>query len=280
MRKGTLDRKLQTTEDMGRMKKAVFFDVDGTLWNWKMEIPESTVKAIRKLRENGHYAFICSGRSRSNIRSKNLLDIGFDGVVASCGTHIDFHKETVFEVLLTTEQITHALDTLKKHHMPVVLEGPKYIYVNPDDFLEDPYVIHLRKELGEDLLEIPDDASQIFINKMSTEVGDADAAAFIRDMGEDFDIILHETDQILEINPKGYSKATGIQKVCEILGIDREDTYAFGDSENDLEMLEYVAHGVAMGNAAERAKGAAEYVTKDLEEDGIEHGLRHYGLID
>ena len=83
------------------MKKAVFFDIDGTLWNYQMQIPESTVLAIRKLRENGHYAFICSGRSRSNIQSPKLLGIGFDGVVASCGAHIDFHKETAYQVLLT-----------------------------------------------------------------------------------------------------------------------------------------------------------------------------------
>ncbi len=261
------------------MKKAVFFDIDGTLWNWKMEVPESTVTAIRQLRENGHYAFICSGRSRSNIRSKNLMDIGFDGVIASCGTHIDFHKETVFEVLLTEKQVAHALATLKKHNMPAVLEGPKYIYVNPDDFLEDPYVIHLRKELGEDLREIPEDASKIVINKMSAEIGDADEKAFIKDMGEEFDIIIHEADRILEINPSGYSKATGIQKVCEILGIDRADTYAFGDSENDLDMLRYVAHGVAMGNATEKAKDAAEFVTTDQNADGIYNGLKHYGLI-
>jgi hydroxymethylpyrimidine pyrophosphatase-like HAD family hydrolase len=72
------------------MKKAVFFDIDGTLWNYKMQIPQSTVSAIRKLRENGHYAFICSGRSRSNIQSPDLLGIGFDGVVASCGRILIF----------------------------------------------------------------------------------------------------------------------------------------------------------------------------------------------
>lgn len=61
-----------------------------------------------KLRENGHYAFICSGRSRSNIQSPKLLGIGFDGVVASCGAHIDFHKETAYQVLLTEKQVTYA----------------------------------------------------------------------------------------------------------------------------------------------------------------------------
>ena len=261
------------------MKKAVFFDIDGTLWDEKMQIPESTGNAIRKLRENGHYAFICSGRSRSNIRSRQLLDIGFDGVIASCGTHIDFHKEKVFEVLLNEKQVSHALATLKKYNMPAVLEGPEYIYVNPEDFLEDPYVIYLRKELGDEIKEIGEDFSKICINKMSADIGDADVNAFMEDLGEDFDVIVHVRDNIVEINPYGHSKATGIQKVCEFFDISMEDTYAFGDSANDVEMLQFVAHGVAMGNGTEDAKDAAEYVTTEIHSDGIQNGLAYYGLI-
>ena len=90
-----------------------------------------------------------------------IMGIGFDGVVASCGAHIDFHKETVYQVLLTERQVTHALSVLKEYHMPVVLEGPEYVYVNESDFLDDPYVIHLRKELGEHLRNIPTDHSEI-----------------------------------------------------------------------------------------------------------------------
>lgn len=261
------------------MKKAVFFDIDGTLWDEKMQIPESTKNAIRQLRENGHYAFICSGRSRSNIRSKHLLNLGFDGVIASCGTHIDFHKEKVFEVLLSEKQLVHALDTLKKYNMPAVLEGPDYIYVNPEDFLEDPYVIYLRNELGDELKEISGNVSEIFINKMSAAIGNADVNAFIKDMGAEFDVIVHTRENLVEINPAGHSKATGIQKVCEIFDIPMENTYAFGDSANDVEMLQFVAHGIAMGNATEDAKEAAEYITTEIQADGIQNGLAYYGLI-
>lgn len=262
------------------MRKAVFFDIDGTLWNEHMQIPESTAQAVKMLRENGHYAFLCSGRSRANIRSRELLDIGFDGVVASCGAHIDFHKETVFEKLLTEEQLAHALEVTEKHHMTAVLEGPAHLYVNPEDFLEDPYVMYLRKELGDDLLEIYDDLSKIVINKFSLSMGTADAEQAKADFGADFDMIVHEGGEIAEVVPHGYSKATGIQKVCEILDIPHENTYAFGDSENDLDMLEFVAHGVAMGNGSKNAKKAAEYVTSDISEDGIKNGLIHYGLIE
>ena len=87
------------------MKKAVFFDIDGTLWDFKMNIPESTKKALKELRKNGYYAFLCSGRSRSNIKSPKLLALGFDGIVAASGTHIEFEGEKLFELLLTKEQI-------------------------------------------------------------------------------------------------------------------------------------------------------------------------------
>ena len=260
------------------MKKAVFFDIDGTLWNYQMQIPESAVWAIRKLRENGHYAFICSGRSRSNIQSPKLLGIGFDGVVASCGAHIDFHKETAYQVLLTEKQVTYALNVLKKYHMPVVLEGPEYVYVNESDFMDDPYVIHLRKELGEHLKNIPSDHSKIRINKISSIAPDVDEESFVKDMGEDFDVVIHGQG-IIEINPAGISKATGIRKVCEMLDIPHENTFAFGDSANDLEMLAYVAHSIAMGNGTEEVKNTAEYVTRSVDKDGILHGLKHYGLI-
>lgn len=259
------------------MKKAVFFDIDGTLWNERMQIPESTVTAIRALRENGHYAFLCSGRSKSNIRSKSLLGIGFDGVVAACGTHVDFHGKQAFQYLLSKEQVNHSVHVLNRHRMHMVLEGPRYTYVDENTFLNDPYVVYLRKELGEDLKLIKD-CEDIEINKMSAAVNNADLTEVQKELGDDFDIIVHNA-KLIEIVPKGHSKATGIRKVCELLNIPQENTYAFGDSANDLEMLRFVKHGVAMGNGTMEVKSAAEYITTDIEKNGIRHGLRHYGLI-
>lgn len=259
------------------MKKAVFFDIDGTLWNEKMQIPASTIPAIHTLRENGSLAFICSGRSRANIQTKELLDIGFDGVIAACGTHVEFHGDKVYEQLLSQEQVMHALNVLEQHNMRAVLEGPQYIYVEEDAFPEDPYVIHLREELGERVQNI---AQGTFyeINKLSATLNGADAEQVAGDLGEDF-VIINHGGGLVEIQPNGHSKATGIARVCEMLGIDRADTYAFGDSANDLEMLSYAAHGIAMGNGTEEAKQAAEYVTADIMNDGIMLGLKHYGLI-
>lgn len=259
------------------MRKAVFFDIDGTLWDEKMQIPQSTKEALKRLRENGHYAFLCSGRSRSNIRSPRLLELGFDGVVAACGTHIDFHKETIFEKLLSKEQVAHILKVLDENGILAVLEGPQYIYVDEDSFEDDPYVIYLRRELGEFLKPIHGN-NEIVINKLSIAAKREMMGQVLAELGEEFTGIYHE-EEVVEIIPSGYSKATGIEKVCEILDIPLENTYAFGDSANDLEMLRYVAHGVAMGNGTKEAKESAEYVTDALWEDGIQNGLAHYGLI-
>lgn len=77
-------------------RKAVFFDIDGTLWDEHFVIPESTKEAIRKLRENGHLAFLCSGRTRAFIQDERLLALGFDGIVAGCGTWIEMDGKTLF----------------------------------------------------------------------------------------------------------------------------------------------------------------------------------------
>ena len=73
---------------MGNTKIA-FFDIDGTIWNFHNEIPESTGRAIKALRKNGHLAFLNTGRSRGFVTSKPLFSLWFDGVVSGCGTMIE-----------------------------------------------------------------------------------------------------------------------------------------------------------------------------------------------
>ena len=86
-------------------------------------------------------------------------------------------------------------------------------------------------------------------------------------------------NNVYEVVQKGCSKATGIQKVIEHLGMDLSQCYAFGDSINDMEMLKYVPHSVGMGNAVEDVFSVVEYRTTDILENGIENALKHYKLI-
>src|SRR5699024_10977299 len=96
---------------------------------------------------------------------------------------------------------------------------------------------------------------------------------------------LHQFDFIrwheysVDVLPKGGSKALGIMKLMEALNIDGKHAYAFGDGLNDREMLEFIPNSVAMGNAVDEVKRLAKYVTEDVAEDGIYHGLKQVGLL-
>jgi hypothetical protein len=260
------------------VKKAVFFDIDGTLWDFYNVIPESTVRAIRALRKRGHYAFICSGRARSYIQNPNLLDIGFDGVVAACGTHVELDDTMVYEKLIDKDLAEHTVKTVRSYGFRPILEGPEHLYMDDADFGGDVYGKKLKGELGERLLPIAGLEGQWKINKLSCATDNADREGCFAALDEYYTYLVHNS-AVVELVPKGHTKATGMQRMCEALGIPREDTVAFGDSVNDLDMLRYAGVGVAMGNGSDEAKDAADFVTANLDADGIYNGLERLGLL-
>lgn len=91
--------------------------------------------------------------------------------------------------------------------------------------------------------------------------------------------IMRWNDGAVDVVEKGGSKVTGIQKYLSIKEYTREEAAAFGDGENDIEMLRYVQEGIAMGNANDFVKSIADYVTADIDDNGIEKGLRYLGLL-
>lgn len=260
------------------MRKAVFFDIDGTLMDERSFIPESTKEAIAALRANGHYAFICTGRTKGFVRDAGLLAISFDGMIAGCGTYIECDGKELYYRRLDNRKVEKSLDILKKYQMPVILEGKEYLYMDYEDFKGNEYAKKVKTEMKEYLLAITGNEKNWEVSKFSASGSEETYSLALKELEGEYDFLVHGPHAI-EFVPVGYSKASGIKKACELLGIEREHTYAFGDSVNDLEMLSYVAHGVAMGNATAEAKAAADYVTKTLHEDGIYLGLLHYGLI-
>lgn len=260
------------------MKKAVFFDIDGTLWDERSYIPPSTVEGIRKLRGHGHYAFICTGRTKAFVRDERLLSIGFDGMIAGCGTYIECGGKELFYYRLDNKKVKKTLQVLNRYRMPVILEGKEYLYMDYEAFGGNDYAAKVKREMGRYMLPISGNEESWEVSKFSAAGSEDTYQAALRELEGEYDFLVHGPHAI-EFVPVGFSKASGIAKACELLDIDRENTYAFGDSVNDLLMLSYVAHGIAMGNGTAEAKKAAEYVTSKLSDDGIDRGLKHYGLI-
>ena len=257
---------------------AIFFDIDGTLWDRDNNIPQSTKEAIHQLQENGHQTFLCSGRTRVFINSEELLGMGFDGIVCGCGTFIEYKGKEMLYKEIDRELLKKAVQIFYDYDIAMVMEGRHMLYMDADKISRDAYGRYLLEVMKECMLPIQGLEEQWEASKFSILIHDRDYPAVIELLKDDYDFMVHG-DVAMEVVPKGYSKASGIAFVCEKLGIDVKDTYAFGDSANDVDMLEFAGVGVAMGDGTDVAKEHADYVTRGLHEDGIYHALKHFALI-
>lgn len=259
-------------------KKAVFFDIDGTIWDRENRIPDSTISAIRRLRKLGHLAFICTGRTRGYIQNPSLLDIGFDGIVSGCGTMIEYQNQVIYYNELDKKLVEYTIETVRSHGFRPILEGSKYLYMDTEEFGDDLYGQKLKRELGEHLRSISGEWGKWEILKLSCATDNAEREKCFQILDPYYDYMIHNP-YVVEMVPKGHHKGTGIKKVCEYLNLDLKDTISFGDSANDIGMLKTAGIGVAMGNGSDQAKEIADYVTTSLHEDGIWNACKHLGLL-
>lgn len=260
------------------MKKIVFFDIDGTLWDFRNYIPDSTREAIRLLRENGHYAFINTGRTRGYVQNPNLLSLGFDGIVSGCGTAIEYSDKVIFLYEVPRDVMENTVDVVRGLGFRPILEGFEYLYLDDHEFKGDLYGEKLFRDLGDRRRFIDNDRGSWNASKLScaTIVERMDECRNL--LGDTYDFIVH-TPEVCEMVPAGFSKGTGILKTCELLGVDVKDTIAIGDSVNDLDMFSVAGTAVAMGNGSDIAKENADFVTSPMLEDGIYNALKELKLI-
>lgn len=260
--------------------KAVFFDIDGTLWDRRSIIPESTVESIHKLQKNGNLAFINTGRTRAFVRRRNLLDIGFDGICCGCGTMLELNGKAEYYYKIPEELAEYTVETIRKFGFKPVLEGRYNLYMDDDEFEGDLFGTKLKDELGSDLLTINGNWGKWEISKMScsTPQPQTDVKGAQEIIGRYYSFMTNSKEYV-ELVPTGHNKATVMDKVCEKFGIDNKDTIAFGDGSNDLEMLRHAGIGIAMGDGCDEAKEAADMITTGQKEDGIKNALEKLDLI-
>lgn len=259
-------------------RKVVFFDIDGTLYNQRVGVPKSAVQGIKALKENGHLAFISTGRARAMI-PQDLVNLGFDGVLAACGAYVEYEGNVLYNIDLEKELSDNVINTLREHNTYCILEGKDYLYMDEcEPFDEDQFSLKaFRQRFGDKIKPIT--SEEYHFNKITCRTNEQsnfeDAYKLI---DKDFDCIYHNAN-FIELVPKGFSKVKGIEAIIEHLGINIEDTYAFGDSLNDIDMLKFVKYGIAMGNSTPEILEAIKYKTDNIENDGIYNGLKHFNLI-
>ena len=256
------------------MIKAAFFDIDGTLFSHTIHaIPESTRRTVKLLREKGIKVFIATGRSLKETKRVPLGDMKFDGYVTLNGQIcLDAEEKILFEAPIKGEDGAYLLDAFVNKKFPLAIVEKERIYIN---YIDDS-VIRAQKSVNIPLLPIKEyQGAPIyqFIGYMNWEETGKIAPKIPNCK------ITRWYDEGIDIISKDGGKANGIQKVLEFYGMTKEEIIAFGDSDNDMDMLEFAGIGVAMGNAEESVKAVADYVTTDIDEDGIWNACRHLELI-
>ncbi len=262
-------------------KNIVFFDIDDTLYAPKLGVPESTVRAIKQLRENGDLAFICTGRAKSMI-FPFINEIGFDGIVAGAGTYAEYNGEVLFRQDMTPEAGAKAVREVRDFGFIPIPEGHDHIYFEHESKWNKAYgAVHglFIQHIADIMRQIPENEEEMCIAKVSSAFDEkSDLQGAIEHFKDEYTVINHG-NFLLELIPKGSSKAVGIKRVLNELGLSYEKTYALGDSMNDYEMIDYVKHGIAMGNSEQAIKDIADYVTDRIECDGVAKALTYFGLV-
>lgn len=260
-------------------KKIIFFDIDGTLLDQEIGIPTSTIEGIQQLKDNGHIPVICTGRTKAMI-TKDILDIGFEGIIAGAGTYVEYKDKVIHNKVSDGAFAKKIIPLLQENGVNFIVEGPEYIYFERN-YKEKDYGIaqFIDNAVGKSKIKIID-YNDMRLNKFSCHFPDESSVKKLTPkLKEMFYLVPHEGTNFIELLPPGYNKSKGIETLITYLNIDRKDTYAFGDSTNDLEMLEYVEYGIAMGNSYPKVLENAKYQTKSIQEDGIYYGLKQFELI-
>lgn len=263
------------------MSKLLFFDIDGTLIDCNLgiyEIGTNVRQALDKLKEKGHDVFLATGRCKCFIVDE-VMDYPFSGYVTCNGGYVEYQNKPIYKAIVPSDAIKATMELCDKYGFNYYFEGTDKIYVrdcNDKRHLEfcDKWKMKLETVVDRfDPNKIETYIGMIVVNDVK------DIPIMVEALNPFFDIQRHQNDCSFDLTLRGVSKALGISELVKKLNKDIKDTIAFGDGRNDIEMLENVGLGIAMGNAVIEAKASADFVTDRIENDGIVKALKKIELL-
>ncbi|MDE6627351.1 MAG: HAD family hydrolase [Lachnospiraceae bacterium] len=272
--------------------KYIFLDIDGTLVGRDALIPESAKEAINRAREKGHKIFICSGRSRCEMH-EDILSVPMEGIVGSAGAYVELDGKMIYHRPMTSAMNARLLEYFESRKMAFFLETNEELLVN-DIGLEEMrrYVEYCETHhepydraffnLARPLSKV-DKPEELAVNKLLYVTQRYEPEEIKRDLQSEFTVVdsaITLPGNSGELSELNMHKGKGIDIIVKHFDADLKDTIGIGDGENDLEMLRATGIAIAMGNANPMLKDIADFVTTDVDKDGIKNAFIHYGLID
>lgn len=256
------------------MTKAIFFDIDGTLKSFEThQIPDSAIFALDELRKKGIKIFVATGRTPEALKS---FDLPVDGYVTLNGGYCYLSDgEIIYKHTVSKTDIQTLIEYQKVNPTPCVVMAENITFTTFE---------HPKIEEFISLLNFP--RMEVFPLEKALEVDVLQIVLFFsEEKDKEMEKILKTCDALrwyptfADFVPKGSHKGIGIDKIIEHFGISLEETMAFGDGGNDISMLKHAAVGVAMGNASDEVKRAADYITDSVDDDGVLNALKALNVL-
>lgn len=275
------------------MKKLVFFDVDGTLVTRNNHIPDSTIQAIKQLKENGIIPVIATGRAPVLIR-EIAKELQINSYIAMNGQYIVYEGEVIYENPIEEELVDAVIEVATERRDGILLSTADELVANSMLSLVNrgSWYTFLKGLIGliperiqlslwrRMMKKVPkkEDYAGKDIYMMNINADQEEELAYKKIFDEQL-TFTRANEMSMDIINKGVSKAKGAEKMLSILEVNRENTYAFGDGLNDMELIQFVNTGVAMANGFDEVKATADFVTASVFDDGISKGLQKLELI-
>lgn len=253
-----------------------FFDFDDTLYSHiTKSVSDNTQKSLLELNRQGHIIVIASGRGREAIKlfHKELSYVP-DTLVLLNGQIIFQKEELVYENHITLTDINELYDIAR--NLDIAYGGHYWDGTIVNKCTE--RVEKVWEDFGSSMPLICDDfverhpiyQAHLYITKEEQHKFAGQIEKYIPNWSHEF---------LVNLIHKSTGKSKAVNWCIKKYGVQQKHTYAFGDGFNDVDMIEAVSHGIAMGNGFPKLKEKAEYVTKAANEDGVYHALKHYGFM-
>lgn len=274
------------------MPKIIFFDIDGTLVTHNNSIPASTKIAIQTLKQNGIIPAISTGRPLT-LMQEVADELEIDTFITMNGQYVVYEGEVIYQNPLPKESIARLAETAQAHKQGIAFCGSEKITGNSLILLANRGLVRWLRPFFSKMA--PKSALKLVNRRFSAKpIQPADYEdrliyQCILNAPESYDdfyaqefpeyTFTRSNPYSVDVISKGGSKAIGIQKLLDHLEATVEETVAFGDGLNDLEMIQFAGIGVAMGNGRIELKNQADLITDTVWNDGIYKGLDKLGLL-